>query len=243
MQNHFTWHKDHYISRYFICFSFNKEKYNSPDVDRRPSFSIVSPGTVLNSTKAMRHDELFFSYSAEVSELLKTVFNPVTSERRVFHFLQDEKFCRYLSDIRSLLQKRTVIGVVDKLDVLAMEMTLSMIADVGKAEKTEWDPLSSEGKLNEIAAKLRGGASLEPLIRQYGFSRRRFYYEWNRLFPVSPKQMQLEAKLEKAQLLLQNTVLPIMEIAMECGFSSHRYFHECFQKYYLCTPGEYRKRF
>ena len=97
-------------------------------------------------------------------------------------------------------------------------------------------------KLQELAEKLRHGANLETLIRQYGYSRRAFYYEWNRFFSVSPKQLQLEYKLEHARNLLLSSTLSIAEIAQNCGFSSHRYFHECFLKHYLCTPGEYRKR-
>ena len=97
-------------------------------------------------------------------------------------------------------------------------------------------------KFAEIAEKLRRGGHLEQLIHQYGYSRRAFYYEWNRKFSVSPKQLQLEAKLEKAQCLLLGSTLSIAEIAQESGFSSHRYFHECFLKHYLCTPGEYRRK-
>ena len=42
--------------------------------------------------------------------------------------------------------------------------------------------------------------------------------------------------------LVNDARKPFLEIARDCGFSSHRYFHECFLKHYLCTPGEYRKR-
>ena len=52
-----------------------------------------------------------------------------------------------------------------------------------------------------------------------------------------------EAKLQKAQCMLLGSTLPIVEITQDCGFSSHRYFHECFLRQYSCTPGEYRKRF
>ncbi len=243
MVNHFTPHRNHLINRCFVCFSFNKEKYNTPEADLMPSFSVIMPGSILNTVTAVRHDELFFSYSAEVSEKLKTVFDPVPPERKRFHFLQDEKFERSCHEIRMLLTKRTELGVIDKLDVLALNMTLSTIADADKTAGAETKPLDAKIKLDKIAQKLQSGARLENLIHQYGYSRRRFYYEWSRFFSVSPKQMQLESKLEKAQSLLQNSTLSIMEIAQTCGFSSHRYFHECFQRHCLCTPGDYRRRF
>lgn len=241
MVNHFAWHKNHRIDRYFFCFVFNKEKYNPPEIDRRPSFSIISPGSVLNTTAAVPHDELFFSYSRPVSEKLKAVFEPLPPERIRFYFSADEQFEQDLQVIRALLKERMTLGVVDRLDTLAVKMIFDKIS-AGGAPESELEPLNSEAKLMEIAERLRHGAKLEALIHQYGYSRRAFYYEWNRFFSVSPKQMQLEAKLEKARCLLFGTPLSIAEIARSCGFSSHRYFHECFLKHYFCTPGDYRKR-
>ncbi|MBQ9338684.1 MAG: helix-turn-helix transcriptional regulator [Lentisphaeria bacterium] len=241
MVNHFAWHKNHRIDRYFFCFGFNKEKYNPPEIDRRPSFSIISPGSVLNTTAAVPHDELFFSYSRSVSGKLKAVFDSLPPERMHSYFSADEQFERNLKEVRTLLRDRMSLGMVDRLDALAMKMIFDKIGAGGMPE-SELEPLNTETKLMEIAERLRHGANLETLIHQYGYSRRAFYYEWNRFFSVSPKQMQLEAKLEKARCLLFGTPLSIAEIAQNCGFSSHRYFHECFLKHYLCTPGEYRKR-
>ncbi len=240
--NHFVWHKNHRIVRYFICFDFNKEKYNPPEVDRRPIFSIVPPGNVLNTTTVIRHDELFFSFSRQVSEKLKAVFEPLPPERKRFYFSTDEQFEQDLKEIRALLKERMTLGVADRLDALAMRMIFDQIATGSGSSESGLEPLNSEAKLMEIAERLRHGADLEKLIHQYGYSRRAFYYEWNRYFSVSPKQMQLEAKLEKARCLLLSSTLSIAEIARDCGFSSHRYFHECFLKHYLCTPGDYRKR-
>lgn len=242
MIDHFVFHKEHRIDRYFICFGFNKEKYNPPEVDRRPSFSIIEPGTILNTRTVVRHDELFFSYSAEVSQKLNVLFDPLPPERRAFKFTLNEKFEKNLGDIRSLLKTRMTLGAADKLDVLAMEMTFFTIAEAGSSE-AKLESLNAENRLQELAEKLRHGARLENLIRQYGYSRRGFYYEWNRFYSVSPKQLQLEAKLQKAQGLLLGSALSVAEIAQACGFSSHRYFHECFLRHHLCTPGEYRKMY
>ena len=242
MINHFVWHKDHLIDRYFICFSFNKEKYNSSRVNRCPAFGIIPPGTVLNTTAEVRHDELFFSYSKEVSEKLAAVFEPLRQTRRNVRFLPNAEFTSNLSRIRELLESRMIIGNIDKLDSLALQMSLSAIADSAVPMQVE-EPLCADMKIQEAALRLKHGEKLKTILRQCGFSRRAFYYEWNRNFSVSPKQFQQEAKLEKAQNLLLCTARPIAEIAQECGFSSLRYFHECFLKHYLCTPGEYRRRY
>jgi len=241
MVDHFIWHNNYRVDRYFVCFSFNKGKYNPPEIDRRPSFSIISPGRVLNTTTAIPHDELFFSYSVKVSEKLKAVFGPLPPDRVRFNFSADEQFERALKEIRSLLKERMTLGTVDRLDALALKMTFDQVAR-GDSSESELEPLNAETKLTEIAERLRHGAKLEALIHQYGYSRRAFYYEWNRYFSVHPKQLQLEYKLEHARNLLLSSTLSIAAIAQDCGFSSHRYFHECFLCHYGCTPGEYRKR-
>ena len=179
MVNHCAWHKNRVIERYFICIGYNKEKYNSTEVDRRPVFSIIAPGTVMNSRgKMVWHDELFFSYSASITDKLNAVFAPLPPERRRFHFKQDKAFARNLETIRELLNSRMTLGTADKLDVLAMQIILGMIANAGT--EPDLEPLSGVLKLEEIAEKLRRGAHLEQLIHQYGYSRRGFYYEWNR---------------------------------------------------------------
>lgn len=51
----------------------------------------------------------------------------------------------------------------------------------------------------------------------------------------------LRKRLEKAHLLLQNTSLPVNEIAEECGFSSFSHFSRSFKKEYGVTPSQIRK--
>jgi AraC-like DNA-binding protein/mannose-6-phosphate isomerase-like protein (cupin superfamily) len=49
-------------------------------------------------------------------------------------------------------------------------------------------------------------------------------------------------RLRSALTMLQNTTLPIKQIASECGFTSVHYFSNRFKKYYASTPGEIRQR-
>jgi AraC-like DNA-binding protein len=49
-------------------------------------------------------------------------------------------------------------------------------------------------------------------------------------------------RLRSALAMLQNTALPIKQIAIECGFRSVHYLSNRFRKYYACTPGEVRRR-
>ena len=242
MVNHCVLNRNRLLDRYFVCIGYNKEKYNTSEIERRPRFSILEPGTVLNTKIAILHDEVFFSYTREATERLDEIFAPLPKERRRFYFLPDKKFFRDIEELRNLLKNRMTLGTADKLDAFAMNMILSMCT-TGITAGTELESLKAEMKIKEIAEKLKSGIRLEPLIREYGFSRRAFYYEWKRVFSVSPKQIQVENMLEKARTMLLASTHNIETVAMECGFSSYRYFHECFMKHYFCTPGEYRTRY
>ena len=241
MVNHCIEMSNNKLDRYFFCFSFNKEKYNSTASSLLPTFSILPPGTILNYSGTAFHDELFFSYTAEQSEKFDKMFS-LSSGRKYRVILQlDDEFRHNLLKIKELVVCRNTIGVVDKLDTLALQMIMTAYAN--SMQNLAEQSLAPDARIQEIAVKLKQGEKLDILLRRYGYSRRAFYYEWNRNFSVSPKHIQLETKIEQARNLLLSTKLSVAEIACKCDFSSHRYFHECFLKYFNSTPGDYRKRF
>ena len=48
-------------------------------------------------------------------------------------------------------------------------------------------------------------------------------------------------RLEKAAGLLRTTLLPVTDVAQQCGFDNISYFNRLFRKKYHGTPGAYRK--
>jgi len=58
----------------------------------------------------------------------------------------------------------------------------------------------------------------------------------------SPIDYLLHVRLAKAAEMLQKTVLPISEIALECGFTDSNYFSRQFRKHCNSSPREYRNR-
>lgn len=246
MVNHCAVHNHNTLSRYFICFGYNREKYGSvPEKNAgRVSFCVLAPGTVLNTVKKVYHDELFFSYPESLNGKLDAFFAHIPPEKLRQNFVRSpERFKEDLEKIRSLLQSRMVPGAADQLDLLAMQVITGAVTDSFRFSPEEERDREENSKIKLIAEKLKQGEKLSALIRKYSFSRRAFYYAWKKQFSVSPKEMENTARLEKAQDLLLHSSLPLSEIASVCHFSSHRYFHECFLKHFSCTPGEYRKRF
>lgn len=65
---------------------------------------------------------------------------------------------------------------------------------------------------------------------------------FKREFGTSPVQYINSKKVERAQLLLYTTDMPVKEVAYSLGFSDHSYFIRMFRKQTGSTPQEYRER-
>lgn len=61
-----------------------------------------------------------------------------------------------------------------------------------------------------------------------------------RVFHLTPRQMIQKARLEHARRLLQDP-MPIIEVALRCGYTDHSAFTRQFKTLTGFTPGQYRK--
>ncbi|MDD4515912.1 hybrid sensor histidine kinase/response regulator transcription factor [Massilibacteroides sp.] len=84
---------------------------------------------------------------------------------------------------------------------------------------------------------------MNALAKQLGLSRSSFYTKFKGLTGMTPNDFVLNYKLNfAARLLKENQSTQITEIADQTGFSSARYFTQCFKKQFHTTPAEFRKR-
>ncbi len=58
----------------------------------------------------------------------------------------------------------------------------------------------------------------------------------------TPKSWLDTQRLQKAEMMLQNTDKSIKEISTECGYATQSWFIAQFKKYYNCTPKEFRHK-
>ena len=58
----------------------------------------------------------------------------------------------------------------------------------------------------------------------------------------SPNRFYLNLRLRHARLLLLQTALPVIDIAVAAGFVSHAHFSKCYRKLFEVTPTEERRR-
>jgi transcriptional regulator GlxA family with amidase domain len=110
-------------------------------------------------------------------------------------------------------------------------------------------PLHSRVKLNHRAvmkviglmeASLDEPVSIEGLVALSGISRRQIERLFERELGRSPSRYYLELRLERAHLLLVSTNLPVVEVAVACGFISPSHFSKVYREAYGCAPHQTR---
>src|SRR5215469_7830640 len=84
--------------------------------------------------------------------------------------------------------------------------------------------------------------SLQALANESGYSRVHFVRMFRAATGYSPHNYLLNLKLERARELLKNPSMSLIDIALDCGFSSHSHMSRLFHKFVGVTPSAYRRR-
>jgi AraC family transcriptional regulator len=83
--------------------------------------------------------------------------------------------------------------------------------------------------------------SLQALANESGYSRVHFVRMFRAATGYSPHNYLLDLRLERARELLKNPALSLIDIALDCGFSSHSHMSRLFHKSVGVTPSAYRR--
>ncbi len=83
---------------------------------------------------------------------------------------------------------------------------------------------------------------IDELTASIGLSRRQIERIFRTELRCSPARYYLKLRLERAQQLLVQTPIPIVEVAIACGFVSASHFSKCYRETYGCSPHETRNR-
>lgn len=136
-----------------------------------------------------------------------------------------------LSKIANILQSRTLISRRAK--------TLQAL----EPEEGPSDDKDSQFLLNLIeiikANLSNSDLKIDDLGKELGMSHTPFYKKIKQLTNQTPNDFLKNIRLEQAKKLLSDSNLNISEIAYLTGFSSPKYFRECFKKQYGESPTEF----
>lgn len=110
-------------------------------------------------------------------------------------------------------------------------------------------PLHSRVRLNHEAvlkmidkmeSNIAEPLQMDELAKSVGLSRRQIERVFKRELGCSPIRYYLKLRLEQAHLLLISSHLPIVEIAIACGFVSASHFSKAYRDVHGCAPHQSR---
>lgn len=88
---------------------------------------------------------------------------------------------------------------------------------------------------------LDGGATVEAFAARLGVTPRHLNRLFVRHWGASPSIVARTARVQRAKRLLNDTNLPMLEVALQAGFGSLRRFNAVFAEIYKRPPGDVRR--
>jgi len=88
---------------------------------------------------------------------------------------------------------------------------------------------------------LDGGRSVEALAARLGVTSRHLNRLFVRHWGASPSIVAKTARVQRAKRLLNETTLPMLDVALQAGFGSLRRFNAVFSQVYKRPPGDIRR--
>ena len=96
--------------------------------------------------------------------------------------------------------------------------------------------------LDRMRADLATNLDLQTIAAESGYSRTHFLRIFRASTGYSPHQWLTHLRIEEAKTLLQNASSSLIDIALDCGFSSHGHFSNTFRRIVGVAPREYRRK-
>ena len=92
-----------------------------------------------------------------------------------------------------------------------------------------------------MEANIEEPLSLDEIAEYVGISRRQVERLFNRYLHCAPSRYYLELRLSRARLLLLQTSIPVIDVAISCGFSTAPHFSKCYSDLYGKPPSNERR--
>lgn len=132
----------------------------------------------------------------------------------------------------------------DKTNALMEQLLIDLLRDVHNSSSDLYNSTLYE-KFQRIRLELISRCeydwSGDKMCELAGMEKSQFYDYYKKFFNISPKADIINARIDKAKLLLTSDALKVCEVAELCGFKNSSHFSRYFKKTCLCSPNEYGK--
>ena len=95
--------------------------------------------------------------------------------------------------------------------------------------------------LERMQADLSADINLATLAATSGYSRAHFLRTFRAATGQTPHRYLLDLRLDRARELIANKSMPLIDIAADCGFSSHAHLTTAFRSRFGVAPSAYRR--
>lgn len=91
-----------------------------------------------------------------------------------------------------------------------------------------------------MEANIAEPMNIKNIAKKMGMSRRQMERVFQKYMEKSPAKYYLEIRLERAKNLMNQSSMPVVDIAVACGFVSASHFSKCYKKLYGHSPQKER---
>ena len=130
--------------------------------------------------------------------------------------------------IKNLITNRKLMKIVFGND--AQQEPMEAVAQSAESQFVEKFRTIIQGNLGN------SDLNVETISHEMGISRAQLYRKIKSITGISPNDIVREARMRRADRLLETTDKSVSEIAYEVGFSSPSYFTKCYREFFGRTP-------
>ena len=132
--------------------------------------------------------------------------------------------------IKNLITNRKLMKIVFGND--AQQEPIEAVAQSAESQFVEKFRTIIQGNLGN------SDLNVETISHEMGISRAQLYRKIKSITGISPNDIVREARMRRADRLLETTDKSVSEIAYEVGFSSPSYFTKCYREFFGRTPNK-----
>jgi transcriptional regulator GlxA family with amidase domain len=237
-----------------VCGGYNIEKHCTPElirVLRRKVTNKAPIGAICTGTYALAAAGLLEGYRCtthwESLAGLRERFPRLLISSSVFVIDRDRYTCSGgISSIDLMLNLVSKIHGHSLVQEISQQFTCERVRTEEDAQRIPLQHLlgANQPKLVDAVALMEANIEeplpLDDVAGYVGISRRQLERLFHKYLHCAPSRYYLELRLHRARLLLLQTNMLIIEVAVSCGFSTAPHFSKCYSDLYGKPPRDVR---
>ncbi|MFA6816300.1 MAG: AraC family transcriptional regulator [Lentisphaeria bacterium] len=185
-------------------------------------------------------EAFYFSYDLSLAELAKGTH--LIPSVPVWEIKLTDDLNEKIQELSELMNHSYDKYVVDKMDLLALQLWEELVIQQTQKEKKEdFIEMRIKKIVSYFQMNYNKHIDLMAVISTNGFSRRSFFRHWKKYFDLSPTLYLRNLKLQEAERLLCESDMNINQISFYLNFKDCPYFCSLFKSRYGKTPLQYKK--